>query len=269
MACSFFPAATLVKNEQVRRFTEPDHRPWPLPEGEWTSRQTWHDLLFAHWPVPAAALRPFVPEALEIQEFNGTSWVGFVPFRMTGVTLRGWPPIPGLSAFPEMNLRLYVEHQGRAGVWFISLDASKRPAVWAARRFFNLPYFMARMRVRRIHDRVHYEAIREPSSPLVEFCGEYGPTGTVYQSRRGSIDHFLTERYCLYAQDRHGRLTTIDIHHNPWPLQPASWTVDRFTVAPAQGIAVDGPPLLHFAKRLDVLFWPMRQVEAAELRTDA
>ena len=238
-----------------------DHRPWPLPEGEWTSRQTWHDLLFAHWPVPAARLRPLVPAALEIQEFNGTSWVGFVPFRMTGVTLRGWPPMPGLSAFPEMNLRLYVEHQGRAGVWFISLDACKRPAVWAARRFYNLPYFFARIGTRQKHDRVLYDAARAPSSPPVEFRGDYGPTGAVYQARRGSIDHFLTERYCLYAQDRHGRLTTIEIHHDAWPLQPASWTVDRFTVAPAQGIAVQGEPVLHFAKRLDVVFWPMRQAQ--------
>jgi uncharacterized protein YqjF (DUF2071 family) len=197
-----------------------DHRPWPLPDGEWTSRQTWHDLLFAHWPVPAAMLRPFVPAALEIQEFNGTSWVGFVPFRMTGVTLRGWPPIPGLSAFPEMNLRLYVEHQGRAGVWFVSLDACKRPAVWAARRFYNLPYFFARIRARQQRDRVLYDAARAPSSPPVEFRGDYGPTGPVYQARRGSIDHFLAERYCLYAQDRRGRITTIEIHHDRGRCRP-------------------------------------------------
>ncbi len=240
-------------------FADLDHRPWPRPEGEWTSRQTWHDLLFAHWPVAAAALRPFVPATLEIQEFNGTSWVGFVPFRMTGVTLRGWPSIPGLSAFAEMNLRLYVEHQGRAGVWFISLDAFKRPAVWAARRFYNLPYFFARMRLRHVRDQVHYDAARESSAPPVEFRGEYGPTGAVYQSRRGSLDHFLTERYCLYAQDRRGRLTTVEIHHAPWPLQPARLNVDRCTVASAQGIDVSGEPIVHFARRLDVVFWPMRQ----------
>ena len=237
-----------------------DHRPWPLPPGEWTSRQTWHDLLFAHWPVPAVALRQFVPAALEIQEFYGTSWVGFVPFRMTGVTLRGWPAIPGLSAFPEMNLRLYVEHQGRAGVWFISLDAQKRPAVWAARRFFNLPYFFAEISVEHHGDRIRYDAKRD-GAPIVEFRGEYGPDGAVYQARPGSIDHFLTERYCLYAQDHEGRITTVEIHHDPWPLQPATLAIERFTVAPAQGIAVNGGPVLHFARRLDVLFWPLRQAQ--------
>ena len=234
------------------------HRPWPLPAGPWVHRQTWHDLLFAHWPMPASALRPLVPAALDIQEFNGTSWVGFVPFRMTGVTLRGMPSIPGLSAFAEMNLRLYVEYKGRAGVWFISLDAAKRPAVWAARTFFNLPYFDATMRVRQGGDRIVYDAVRK-ETPTVVFRGEYGPTGGVYYSRPGSIDHFLTERYCLFAQDRAGGITTVDIHHDRWPLQPASLEIDTLTVASGQGIPVDGQPIVHFARRLDVIFWPLRR----------
>jgi len=123
---------------------ETDHRPWAIPERPWAWRQRWCDLLFAHWPVPVAALRHLVPEALTIQQFGGTSWVGVVPFRMEGVTMRGLPEMPGLSAFLELNLRLYVEYQGRPGVWFLSLDASNPPAVWAARTFFHLPYFRPR-----------------------------------------------------------------------------------------------------------------------------
>src|SRR5262245_20084749 len=114
-------------------FERIDHRPWPLPTAPWIWRQTWHDLLFAHWPVPASALRSLVPDWLTIQEYSGTAWVGLLPFTMTGVTLRGVPSLPAVSHFPEMNLRLYVERDGKPGIWFVSLDAARRSAVYAAR----------------------------------------------------------------------------------------------------------------------------------------
>src|SRR5690554_1769026 len=110
--------------------TQTDHRPWPLPAHRWTWRQTWCDLLFAHWPIDAKKLRPLVPEALTIQEYDGTSWIGVVPFRMEGVMLRPLPDLPWLSAFPELNVRLYVEYGGKPGVWFLSLDATNPLAVW-------------------------------------------------------------------------------------------------------------------------------------------
>src|SRR5690606_35517478 len=127
--------------EQVHSsFSRTEHRPWAIPQGEWSWRQSWLDLLFIHWPVPTAALRPHVPSELSIQEFDGTSWIGLVPFRMAGVMRRPFPDIPGLSAFPELNVRLYVEAEGKPGVWFLSLDATNPLAVWAARRYFHLPY---------------------------------------------------------------------------------------------------------------------------------
>ncbi len=93
-------------------FFQTAHRPWPPPTQPWRWRQTWFDLLFAHWPVPVSELRPLVPEALEIQEFDGTSWLGIVPFRMEGVLRRPLQDIPGISAFDELNVRLYVERDG-------------------------------------------------------------------------------------------------------------------------------------------------------------
>ena len=140
--------------------------PWPVTapprsqSGDWSVHMTWHDLLFAHWPVPAAQLQPLVPESLEVQEFEGTSWVGVVPFRMAGVMRRPFPDAPGLSAFPELNLRLYVEHNGKPGVWFLSLDATNPIAVWAARRLFHLPYFRARISVVELAERVYVPSTR-------------------------------------------------------------------------------------------------------------
>jgi uncharacterized protein YqjF (DUF2071 family) len=233
-----------------------DHRPWPLPRGRWTWRQQWCDLLFAHWPMPAAALRPLVPPVLDIQECEGTSWVGVVPFRMQGVMRRPLPDLPRVSAFPELNLRLYVVHDGRPGVWFVSLDAANPLAVWAARAFFHLPYFHAEMTVKSQGDGIRYRSVRRGSRGAVAFEATYEPTSAVYRAAPGSLEHFLAERYCLYAQTSNGRLFRTDVHHAPWPLQHAAADIMTNTIAARQGIAIGGPPLLHFSRHLDVVVWP-------------
>lgn len=238
-------------------FLRTDHRPWPVPSSPWRWRQSWRDLLFAHWPVPAAALRGLVPAGLEVQEFDGTSWVGVVPFRMAGVMHRPLPDLPWISAFPELNLRLYVEHAGRPGVWFISLDATNPLAVWAARRFFRLPYFHAAIDVRNEGERVRYRCERRGALPRVAFEAVYGPASGVYEAKPGSLEHFLTERYCLYAQAADGALLRAEVHHTPWPLQRAAADIGLNLIAQPQGIPLAGPPaLLHFSRRLDVVVWP-------------
>jgi uncharacterized protein YqjF (DUF2071 family) len=227
-----------------------------LPSTPWLWRQSWRDLLFAHWPVAAADLRRFVPDALAIQEFDGTSWVGVVPFRMAGVAPRYAPDLPGLSAFPELNLRLYVEAEGKPGVWFISLDASNALAVWAARRAFHLPYFHADMRVTNDGDRVVYRSVRKGSGPRVAFAGTYAPASAVRHTAPGGLEHFLTERYCLYTTGDDGSLLRAEVHHPQWPLQDALLEVEENAVAAPQGIAFTGEPaLLHFCRRLDVVGW--------------
>ena len=241
-------------------FIRTDHRPWPPPETPWAWRQSWVDLLFAHWPVPTAALRPLVPERLTLQEFGGTSWVGVVPFRMTGVTRRSMPDLPWLSAFLELNLRLYVEHEGRAGVWFLSLDAANPVAVWAARRWWHLPYFNARMSVERDGTQIRYVSKRTGAEPVL-FSARYGPTAGACEAIPGTLDHFLTERYCLYTLAPDGCLLRAEVHHVPWPLQCAEAEIEVNELARPFGFDLDGPPrLLHFAKRLDVVIWPLERV---------
>jgi uncharacterized protein YqjF (DUF2071 family) len=110
------------------------HRPWPLPSGPWIMAQTWHDLLFAHWSVRSETLRRLVPSELALDTFDGSCWVAVAPFHMSGIRLRGLPALPGLSRFPELNVRTYVTLGGKPGVYFFSLDAGSLPAVWAARR---------------------------------------------------------------------------------------------------------------------------------------
>jgi len=236
-----------------------DHRTWPLPEASWSWRQSWRDLLFAHWPVAARVLRPLVPEPLEVQEFDGASWVGLVPFRMAGVMRRPLPDLPWVSAFPELNVRLYVEHDGKPGVWFLSLDATNPLAVWAARRFFFLPYFRARIALDRAGDSVRYACRRAGGEPA--FDARYRPTSDPYESTPGTLEHWLTERYCLYAQAPDGTLWRNDVHHLPWPLQAAEAEIARNTYLAAPGLPIDGPPsLLHFARRIDVIVWPGERI---------
>jgi uncharacterized protein YqjF (DUF2071 family) len=217
--------------------------------------------LFAHYAVPAEKLQPLVPRGLRAQEFDGTSWVGVVPFRMEGVSPRPLPDLPGISAFPELNLRLYVEAGGRPGVWFVSLDAANALAVWAARRWFHLPYFNAKMSVKREGERIAYSSERAGKKARVAFRGSYGPTSSAYESKRGGIEHFLTERYCLYAERPDGALLRAQVHHVPWPLQRAEADIEECSVAEPQGIELGGPPvLLHFARRIDVVVWNVELV---------
>jgi uncharacterized protein len=222
------------------------HRPWPLPERPWTIGQSWEHLLFAHWPVDPRALRPYVPAALELDEFDGSAWVGLVPFRIAGHRLRGTIPVPVLSSFLELNCRTCVTHRGRPGIWFFSLDASSRWAVEAARRLCRLPYHHARIRL--ADDR--FEASRIGADGLA-FCARYRPAGPIRTAEPGSIEHFLTERYCVYADEGRAR---ADVHHAPWPLQRAEGEVELQSISP---VPLEGEPLLHYAARLDVLIWSL------------
>jgi len=240
-----------------------EHRPWALPASPWRWRQSWRNLLFAHWPVAASIVRQLVPSTVTVDEYEGTSWVGVVPFHMAGVMRRPFPDLPWISAFPELNLRLYVRVGGMPGVWFVSLDAANPLAVWGARRFFHLPYFHAAMAVVCDSDRVHYASVRRSTGTRVAFTGTYWPTGSARETTPGTIEHFLTERYCLYTQSPDGRLLRAHVHHWPWPLQTAAAAITENTVARAQGIAVDGQPaLLHYSRRLDVVLWSAEPVEA-------
>ena len=221
-------------------------------------RQTWNDLLFAHWPLPAEVLAQKIPTPLELDLFEGKAWLAVTPFHMSGIRARALPPLPGTSAFPELNVRTYVRFKDKPGVFFFSLDAASQLAVWGARAAFRLPYFFADMEVRLNGARVRYHSRRQDGE--AELKARYGPTSEARLREKGAAEHFLTERYCLYTADR-GRLWRAEIHHVPWPLQDASAEFETNTIAAASGIEVLGPPaLLHFAKRLDVLVWPLRRV---------
>lgn len=230
-----------------------------MPLREWTWRQSWLDLLFIHWPISADVLRPLVPDGLTIQEFDGTSWIGVVPFRMQGVMRRPLPDVPGISAFPELNVRLYVEADGKPGVWFLSLDATNALAVWAARRFFHLPYHRARMSLVPSGEDIEFRSDRLKGS--ARFSASYRPLGAPYESTPGTLEHWLTERYCLYARSPSGQLLRNEVHHLPWPLQSAEAEIKVNTMLAPCGISLpETTPILHFARQIDVIVWDAEEV---------
>lgn len=236
------------------------HRPWPLPLRPWIGVQIWHDLLFAHWPVPADVLRPLVPPQLPLDTFDGQCWVGVVPFHMSGVRPRGVPPLPGLSAFPELNVRTYVNLENKPGVYFFSLDAANVPAVWTARALYHLPYFYAHMKAQVRGEEVGYTSERFLTP--AEFRGKYRPISEVEVRAPDTLEVWLTERYCLYTVWRN-HVYRGEIQHPPWPLQDAEAEIERNAMAAAAGIRLpDTPPLLHFAERQDVLIWPLQRVKS-------
>jgi len=246
---------------QAAGLRETAHRPWPPPAGPWLQGQTWRELLFAHWPLPAEALRPAVPAELPIDTFDGMAWLGVTPFRVTGARPHGLPPAPLLSSFLETNVRTYTTIGGRPGIWFLSLDAASTVAVLGARRSYRLPYFRARMSATRRGDRIDYRTTR--AAPEASLAVGYQPSGAVFQAVPGTLEHFLTERYCLYTLDERHRILRAEIHHPPWPLQAATATIAENTMTAPYRIDLSlEPPLLHFARRQDVVIWPLRPAAA-------
>jgi uncharacterized protein len=224
--------------------------------------QSWHNLLFAHWPVDTAMLRPHIPAKLEIDTFEGRAWLGIVPFSMTDVRLRWTPPLPWLSAFPELNVRTYVTMQDQPGVWFFSLDAANVLAVAAARLSFHLPYFHARMKCKEVEGWIRYESQRSyRGAPGADFAARYRGAGEFFEAEPGTLTHFLTERYCLYSAASEGRVYRGEIHHPPWLLQPAEAQFMQNSMAQAAGLILPAElPLLHFSRRQDMVAWPPHRI---------
>jgi uncharacterized protein YqjF (DUF2071 family) len=223
--------------------------------------QVWRKLLFAHWPVPAEMVRPLLPAGLTLDTWDGQAWLGIVPFQMERVRFRGLPGIPTATRFGELNVRTYVTADDKPGVFFFSLDAGSLLAVLGARALFALPYYHARFAIATEGGAIRYRCERKGSGkPRAVFEARYQPTGPVQLAHPGSLEDWLTARYCLYAT-RGARLMRGEIHHAPWPLQPAMADIVRNTIAEPAGIRLPATaPLLYYSEQLEVVVWPLRAV---------
>jgi uncharacterized protein len=238
------------------------HRPWPLPREPWIMAQRWNRLLFAHWQVSADEVRPLIPKPLSLQLHGNAAWVTISPFYLSHLRPRGVPAVPWVSEFPELNVRTYVMYENVPGVYFFSLDAGSVVGVAAARALYHLPYFRAAMTLQNGNDNaVSYRSHRtHTGAPAADFQARYRSTGKPLPAEPGSLDHWLTERYCLYAVED-GAVYRAEIHHRPWRLQPAEAEISLNTMGLANGITLPpGPQRISYTQQLDVVVWRPKKV---------
>ncbi|HEU4479984.1 MAG TPA: DUF2071 domain-containing protein [Pyrinomonadaceae bacterium] len=233
------------------------------PGGQPLMHQTWGKLLFMHWRIEAKLLRPLIPEPLEIDTFDGSAWIAVAPFTMWDI--RAFPPfippIPGLNSAHELNVRTYVHFDRVPGVWFFSLDCNSTAAVLGARTFFHLPYFNADIDLEEDGNTIDYSLTRTDDPPA-SLQASWNVGETIPFTHPGSLDFFLTERYCLYSEDD-GELYRARIHHQPWPLQKAELNSLESTMIECHGLPTPkGEPLLHYCEELDVNIWSLESLEA-------
>ncbi len=240
--------------------------PTRRPPGRSVMRQNWRKLLFLHWEVDPAQLRPLVPASLDLDLFEGKAYLGLVPFTMTGVRPVWAPAVPGLSNFHETNVRTYVHHRGRdPGVWFLSLDAANAIAVRLARASWHLPYHYARMQLEAgegDQPKLSYDSERLWPGPVPARASiRAEATGTPFAAEPGTLEHFLAERYILYAQ-KNDRLCSGRVHHTPYPLQTAQVDrCDESLIATAGLSRPDTELLAHYAEGVSVHVFPLKPVE--------
>lgn len=238
-----------------------DHRPFPLPKTPWVMEQVWNDVLFMHWPVPVEVMEKHIPSQLNLDTYNGTAWIGIVPFWISKMRVRGLPPIPFMNSMDELNVRTYVEYEGRKGVYFFSLDANNPFAVAGARMLYFLPYLNASMHVTQGEGTVKFESRRKSSIPDKEsFFAYYKPASNPYISVPGSLDEWLTERYCLWVT-KGDKVFRGDIHHTKWQLHEAVSEIQYNSMAsflPREHF--QKKPLLHYSPIKHAFFWPLKRV---------
>lgn len=223
----------------------------------------WEDLIFLHWPVAPEALRPHIPDELELETFDGKAWLGVVPFTMAKTRFRYAPPVPTANRFPECNVRTYVRHGDRTGVWFFSLDAQSRLAVEGARVGFGLPYLYADMACARVDGRVRYQSERrDRRGPTAAFAAVYDLAGETAPATPGTLEHFLTERYCLFAE-RRGKVVCGEVAHERWQLSAANIELERCDMARLVDVSLQGPPAsVLAASSIDVAAWSAAPLSA-------
>jgi len=248
-------SGTLIFGKQHPALEFTSHRPWPLPRRKWILRQRWLNLVFLHWEIDYIDLRKRIPNDLEIDLHDGKAWIAIVPFDMRAVTLRYFPAFSPLSNFPEINVRTYVVHNGKPGVWFFSLDAPSRFAVWAAKTFFNLPYRHGDVKIEDQNGIHHY------TSQVGEdrFDSIYQPITGAAALGKGSFEEWCTERYCLYCQSNEGHLYRTEVQHQKWPLQNAeidlrkNSLLDRFNVGERR-------PSVLYSESIDVVAYAPERI---------
>jgi uncharacterized protein YqjF (DUF2071 family) len=230
--------------------------------GPWLWSQDWLDLLFAHWPVPVAALRPHIPASLDIETFDGTAWASLVAFRLERIRRRGLTSLGVLTNSLELNFRTYVRHHGESGIYFLSIHASNPLLVGLARLATSLPYQSAQMTYDRQESTLRFASHRPMAERMDRsFALNFRPMDRASRTEPASLDHWLVERYCLFVEGRGGRLLRTLVEHPPWEVQSGQAQVTANTMAKPFALDIsETPALVHFSPGVRAQVWPFVDV---------
>jgi uncharacterized protein YqjF (DUF2071 family) len=230
-----------VEKEWALKAPPPPRVSWPVMYHQWN----W--ISFIHWRYPPAMVEPILPAGLRLETFDGSAWIGLTPFLMEGLRAPVVPAMPWVSRFPETNVRTYVrDDRGRSGIWFLSLDAARLPAVLAARVTYRLPYFWSDMAVHVTGSRIDYRCRRRlPSRGGARCDADVALGAPLDESERDKRVHFLTARFRLFTLIA-GRLAAAEAEHQDWPLHHAELRrLDQDLVQRAGLPPPPGDPLVH------------------------
>ena len=213
--------------------------------------QRWRLMSFLHWSYEPGQVSGLLDDGVELDTHDGRAWVGLTPFLMEDFRVACLPPLPGLSTFPETNVRTYVRGPGGTdGLWFLSLDADSLATVVGASVGYGVPYRWADMSVdeagavgyrsrRRLDSSAGHRIAVRPVRP-------FGP------DELSDLDHWLPGRWRAYTRIA-GRLAVVPVEHQPWPLWRAELEELEESLLAAAGLPnPQGPPLVHYSPAVDV-----------------
>jgi len=223
-------------NESKRNFGSQSNRQWPVPESPWIFKQEWHQVLFLHWPFSYEQVQALLPRSLTLDTYDKQPWISIVAFDIRNFRLRALPAILGLSHFPEINLRTYVTHQDKPGIYAFSLDVNNLLTVFGAKWLFHLNYYYAQMAFHTKSENTYFSSIRRTTSDQASnFHASYMPKGEAFQVQDGTLSYWLSERYCIYSLDRQQHIYRNEIIHPAWRLQRAEIHIKTNTLGDSCG----------------------------------
>jgi uncharacterized protein len=245
----------MKKSTKILLYQSVSHRTWPLPSKKWSYYQEWNNALFLHWKVSIDLLEPFIPKDLMLDTFENEAWISVVAFTMEKIRPKNLPAFPPISNFHEINIRTYVIHNGKPGVYFLNIEAQKLLSAKLSKFLSRLPYEKARMK-------------RSQKNELQDYTSKLKKKGFAFASKyrisdqlvsKTNLDLWLTERYCLYL-DRGGKTYIYEIHHLPWELQDVQVSEIQTNYRIGKIDLNDSPDLIHYSKGVNVIAWRKKKL---------
>lgn len=224
------------------------HRHYSMPKNTWQYYQEWNDALFIHFKVDKTLLQDLIPDGLNIDTHEGQAYIPVVAFRMEKIRPRLLPSVSFISNFYEINVRTYIDMDGKKGVYFLNIEAEKRLSAWVARTLSGLPYEKSTI-LRTPQSYINHNRTKDYTLQAQFNVDDHITT-------KSSLDIWLTERYCLYLPQNH-EMIRYDIHHVEWPLFQVNCNELKLDYQISNKIHLKDNNVhsLHYSPGVQVLSW--------------